>query len=244
MFCFFQVFLEWQEAAQTGLTKTPPKVLPNPNAFTLNNYSRSWYWYFDETIKSESERIWAQIYIDALIIIVKLNPSHLKRPYENESLAVYEATKRFNISGQEGAVIGSQAPWAEVFCLANGAKHVTTVEYQKYKITHPQMNFLNARELPLISKKYYDKFDFVISFSSIEHSGLGRYGDPIDPIGDLREMNKIHCLLKPKGLLFLGLPVGVDTIVYNAHRIYGRIRLAMMFEGYSLFFNDEIDKFE
>ncbi|VDM34294.1 unnamed protein product [Toxocara canis] len=72
--------------------------------------------------------------------------------------------------------------------------------------------------------------DFVVSFSSIEHSGLGRYGDPLDPIGDLREMQKIQCLLKRGGLLFIGLPVGVDAVVFNAHRIYGRLRLAMMFE--------------
>uniref|UniRef100_A0A914YXU7 DUF268 domain-containing protein n=1 Tax=Panagrolaimus superbus TaxID=310955 RepID=A0A914YXU7_9BILA len=93
------------------------------------------------------------------------------------------------------------------------------------------MDYIYALDLPLISKKYYNKFDFIVSFSSIEHSGLGRYGDPIDPIGDIREMNKIHCLLKNKGLLFLGLPVGIDSILYNAHRIYGRIRLGMMFEG-------------
>uniref|UniRef100_A0A914XWI2 Uncharacterized protein n=1 Tax=Panagrolaimus superbus TaxID=310955 RepID=A0A914XWI2_9BILA len=219
----FQIFLEWQNIAKNGLTLNPPKDLPNPDAFTLNNFSRSWYWFFNDTIQSDkgSERTWSKIYIDALLTIVSFNASHLKRPYVNESLAVYAATKMYNIKGQEGAIVGSQAPWAEVYCLANGAKHVTTIEYQKYIITHPQMDFLYAHDLPLISK-------------NIEHSGLGRYGDPIDPIGDIREMNKIHCLLKNKGLLFLSFPVGIDTVVYNAHRIYGRIRLAMMFEGFKL----------
>ena len=28
-------------------------------------------------------------------------------------------------------------------------------------------------------------FDAVVSFSSIEHSGLGRYGDALNPWGDL-----------------------------------------------------------
>jgi len=27
-------------------------------------------------------------------------------------------------------------------------------------------------------------FDMVFSFSSIEHDGLGRYGDPLNPNGD------------------------------------------------------------
>uniref|UniRef100_A0A914XVS8 DUF268 domain-containing protein n=1 Tax=Panagrolaimus superbus TaxID=310955 RepID=A0A914XVS8_9BILA len=99
------------------------------------------------------------------------------------------------------------------------------------------MDFLYAPDLPSKKDDYYGKFDFIVSFSSIEHSGLGRYGDPIDPIGDIREMNKIHCMLKPKGLLFLGFPVGVDKVVFNAHRIYGRIRLGMMFEGFNLYLN-------
>uniref|UniRef100_A0AC34FMD7 DUF268 domain-containing protein n=1 Tax=Panagrolaimus sp. ES5 TaxID=591445 RepID=A0AC34FMD7_9BILA len=79
--------------------------------------------------------------------------------------------------------------------------------------------------------KYNNYFDFAVSFSSIEHSGLGRFGDPLDPIGDIREMNKVRCLLKNGGLFFIGVPVGQDSIAYNAHRIYGRMRLAMMFEG-------------
>lgn len=73
--------------------------------------------------------------------------------------------------------------------------------------------------------------DFIVSFSSIEHSGLGRYGDPIDPLGDIREMEKIKCLLKPGGKLFLGFPIGRDEVVFNLHRVYGRLRLPLLFEG-------------
>uniref|UniRef100_A0A914L5V3 DUF268 domain-containing protein n=1 Tax=Meloidogyne incognita TaxID=6306 RepID=A0A914L5V3_MELIC len=78
---------------------------------------------------------------------------------------------------------------------------------------------------------YFNSFDFVASFSSIEHSGLGRYNDPLDPIGDIREMQKISCMLKPGGLFFLGIPVGQDDVGHNCHRTYGRIRLPMMFAG-------------
>ncbi|RCN47679.1 hypothetical protein ANCCAN_06243 [Ancylostoma caninum] len=49
-------------------------------------------------------------------------------------------------------------------------------------------------------KENLEKFDFAITFSSIEHSGLGRYGDPLDPIGDLREVLKVMCLLKKGGI--------------------------------------------
>ncbi|KIH61722.1 hypothetical protein ANCDUO_08000 [Ancylostoma duodenale] len=77
-----------------------------------------------------------------------------------------------------------------------------------------------------------EKFDFAITFSSIEHSGLGRYGDPIDPNGDLREVQKVMCLLKKGGLFLVGFPRGADAIKYNLHRIYGRMRLSMIMTGY------------
>ncbi|CAK5100450.1 unnamed protein product [Meloidogyne enterolobii] len=85
--------------------------------------------------------------------------------------------------------------------------------------------------VPKSFSRYFNSFDFVASFSSIEHSGLGRYDDPIDPIGDIREMQKISCILKPGGLFFLGIPVGLDDVGVNCHRTYGRIRLPLMFAG-------------
>ncbi|KAI1709432.1 hypothetical protein DdX_11219 [Ditylenchus destructor] len=157
-------------------------------------------------------------------------------------IAVYYATKFHSIKGMNGAVIGSQTPWVEVLCLANGAESLITVDYQKLHITHPQIAFIHAMDVVKNREVYNDKFDFIVSFSSIEHSGLGRYGDPIDPFGDIKEMQKIRCMLKPGGLFFLGLPVGQDNVGWNCHRTYGRIRLAMMtagFEVVDIFYMDE-----
>ena len=59
-------------------------------------------------------------------------------------------------------------------------------------------------------------------------SGLASYGDPLDPYGDVKDMQMMSCLIKPGGLMFLGIPMGPDALVFNAHRIYGRVRLPMM----------------
>ena len=40
----------------------------------------------------------------------------------------------------------------------------------------------------------------VVSYSSIEHDGLGRYGDALNPRGDLDEMRRLAALLNPSGL--------------------------------------------
>ena len=65
---------------------------------------------------------------------------------------------------------------------------------------HPQIHTITPEEL----RKAYIKgkaptFDAMITYSSLEHSGLGRYGDSLNPWGDLITMAKAWCLLKPKG---------------------------------------------
>jgi hypothetical protein len=39
--------------------------------------------------------------------------------------------------------------------------------------------------------------DFALSFFSWEHNGLGRYGDPVDPWGDIKAVQKASCYVKP-----------------------------------------------
>jgi Caenorhabditis protein of unknown function, DUF268 len=53
-------------------------------------------------------------------------------------------------------------------------------------------------------------------------------GDPLDPNGDLKETAKLSCLVKPGGLLFLGLPFNSDAVVFNSHRLYGPVRLPLV----------------
>ena len=59
----------------------------------------------------------------------------------------------------------------------------------------------------------------MLSYSSLEHSGLGRYGDGLNPWADLIAMARAWCVLRPKARVLVGAPaVAEDTIVYNAHR--------------------------
>jgi len=56
---------------------------------------------------------------------------------------------------------------------------------------------------------------------TVEHIGLGRYGDPIDPDGDLKAIAELKRVLSPNGNLLFVVPIGKDAkIMFNAHRIY------------------------
>lgn len=55
----------------------------------------------------------------------------------------------------------------------------------------------------------------------LEHVGLARYGDPIDPQGDLKACRELYRVLKPGGNLLVAVPIGeTPRIEFNAHRIY------------------------
>jgi hypothetical protein len=89
-----------------------------------------------------------------------------------------------------------------------------------------------------LSQKFLEtsglSFDGVVTFSSLEHSGLGRYGDALNPWGDLISMAKAWCLTKPGGKLLIGVPVGYDAVYFNMHRMYGPVQLSHMFANWKI----------
>jgi len=58
------------------------------------------------------------------------------------------------------------------------------------------------------------------SLHVVEHIGLGRYGDPIDPEGSRKAIAELLRVLAPGGTLFLSLPVGRERVCFNAHRVF------------------------
>lgn len=76
-------------------------------------------------------------------------------------------------------------------------------------------------------------FDVIVACSSIEHFGLaGRYSPVHSPDADLQAMKKIRSLLAKRGVVLLTIPVGLDSVHYPWHRVYGRDRLPLLLEGF------------
>lgn len=62
--------------------------------------------------------------------------------------------------------------------------------------------------------------DSVSSLSVVEHFGLGRYGDPIDPDGWRRGLDALTRLTAPGGSLHIAVPIGPQRIEFDAHRVF------------------------
>lgn len=126
-------------------------------------------------------------------------------------------------------VFGSNVPWYECMCLVRKARPLT-IEYNQVCYDHPDIRTVTVEQF----KAEPVELDAAFSISSFEHDGLGRYGDPLDPDGDLKAMAWVRQSLRTGGLLYLSVPVGHDELAWNAHRIYGRLRLPMLLEGWKL----------
>ncbi|MEO8627117.1 MAG: DUF268 domain-containing protein [Betaproteobacteria bacterium] len=76
-------------------------------------------------------------------------------------------------------------------------------------------------------------FDVVVALDVVEHAGLGMHGDPLDPNGDLAAMAMLKKMVGAEGLLLLAIPIGIDRLVFNATRVYGRVRLPILLDGWT-----------
>jgi hypothetical protein len=69
---------------------------------------------------------------------------------------------------------------------------------------------------------------------TVEHVGLGRYGDRIDPEGDIQAAKELSRVIASGGSLLFVVPVGKPRIAFNAHRIYSYGMVMDLFPGLKL----------
>lgn len=62
--------------------------------------------------------------------------------------------------------------------------------------------------------------DSISCLHTIEHFGLGRYGDPVDVNGHIKGLNNIIKMLKKDGRLYLSTVIGPQRIEFDAHRVF------------------------
>jgi hypothetical protein len=71
-----------------------------------------------------------------------------------------------------------------------------------------------------LPKEWIECTDSLSCLHTIEHFGLGRYGDPIDPEGHLKGLEQLKRMVARGGLLYLSTPIGPERVEFNAHRIF------------------------
>ena len=68
----------------------------------------------------------------------------------------------------------------------------------------------------------------------VEHIGLGRYGDPLDPLGSKKACGELSRILARGGNLYFSLPVGKPRLCFNGHRIHSPSQILNYFSNLEL----------
>ncbi|MCR4303906.1 MAG: DUF268 domain-containing protein [Gallionella sp.] len=103
----------------------------------------------------------------------------------------------------------------------------TFVDYRPLKVSLPGLTSIagNIMDLPFADSSV----NSLSCLHVIEHIGLGRYGDPIDPQGSVKAANELQRIVSSGGKIFLSLPIGRERICFNAHRVHAPASVLEMF---------------
>lgn len=116
--------------------------------------------------------------------------------------------------------------------VLSAAVRTTFVDFRPLKVDLPDLMCLTGSitDLPFPDAS----INSLSSMHVIEHIGLGRYGDPIDPTGSDKAATELSRVLAPGGRLYLAVPVGRSRICFNAHRIFSPEEFTTLFNRLSL----------
>lgn len=93
-----------------------------------------------------------------------------------------------------------------------------------------QADLMNAAS----SKLPHGYCDSLSCLHALEHFGLGRYGDPIDPFCHEKGIANMAVLLKAGGTFYLSCPIGRERVEFNAHRVFDPHTILRLAEGSGL----------
>jgi SAM-dependent methyltransferase len=110
---------------------------------------------------------------------------------------------------------------------------VAFVDIRKPDLALPGLDYIEGSILALPFAD--DSLPSLSSLCVVEHIGLGRYGDPLDPFGSEKALAELCRVLKPGGQLYLSVPVdAVSHVQFNAHRCFTRGHLLSLLPGLRL----------
>jgi len=150
----------------------------------------------------------------------------------------YRSQDRYDAAGAARGHYFFQDLWAAKQLFGRGVRaHVDVGSRMDGFVAHV-LTFSNLRYVDIRdSRLQWPGFEFVpgsvteLPFANgsvaslsclhvLEHIGLGRYGDPVDPEGYLAGARELARVLAPGGVLLVGTPVGRERLCFDAHRVF------------------------
>lgn len=99
-------------------------------------------------------------------------------------------------------------------------REVDVIDIRPQPMKVPNVRFHQLDLMADLPDAWRESTDSLSCLHTIEHFGLGRYGDPLDPDGHLKGLSRLKDMVARGGLLYLSTPVGEERIEFNAHRVF------------------------
>lgn len=108
-------------------------------------------------------------------------------------------------------------------------------DIRSLEIENPNLNFIHIDLTKPIKKSLCGKFTSVSCLHALEHMGLGRYGDPINPDGHYLAIDNLKKLVSKNGIIYLSFPCSKKSrIEYNSQRVLSLKESKMIFKEKNL----------
>ena len=114
--------------------------------------------------------------------------------------------------------IGSRIDGMIAHLLTYGQK-VRLIDIRPLKSEIPGLEFIQADATNLDMIKD-GTLESISAMCSIEHFGLGRYGDPIDPEACFKVMSAVEKKLATCGNFYFSVPIGKEHLEFNGMRVF------------------------
>lgn len=130
---------------------------------------------------------------------------------------ILAAKKIFKARPQKHVDIGSRID-GFISILAS-FREVEVFDIRPLDLKLSNVKFLQA-DLMNESFPFHDYCDSLSCLHAIEHFGLGRYGDKIDPDGHLKGLDNLYKILSRDGKFYFSTLIGPQRIEFDAHRVF------------------------
>lgn len=140
--------------------------------------------------------------------------------------AVWAMSAIYQIKPKRHVDVGSDVKFVG---MLSAITQVEFVDIRPLQVILPNLKCCSGS---IVNLPFEDNFcDSLSSLHVIEHVGLGRYGDPIDPYGAEKACAELERVLAPGGRLYVSFPLGRPRVQFNGHRIFATSEVRSIFAG-------------
>jgi len=143
--------------------------------------------------------------------------------------AVWAFRKILDWSPEQHVDVGSDIRFV---AMLSAVTKVTFIDIRPLDVTLE--NFRCAKGSILALPYENGSVSSISSLHVIEHIGLGRYGDSIDPSGTEKACQELERVLQPAGRLYVSVPIGQTRVQFNGQKVFDVRDVLQMFKGLRL----------